>query len=176
MSNAQYFICKHTCTTCISPQTQTILWPTQHGSATRHAVDPGPHRDCNKDCDGFEFLDPERARNPDSVHNATLEELEEHLLTPISNSGQVTLSNKRPFRTLQMLYVADPVQGESNKRRATGDLGFMSATIPLDEWYIVQHLKSYVHGPNQTSTTQKTVKVLIHEWVSTVNTSTHHIN
>ena len=69
-----------------------------------------------------------------------------------------------------MLYITDPVQAESNKRRTTGDLGFMSATITLEELNLVKHLTSYVHGPNQISTAQKAMKVLIHAWVSYKNT------
>ena len=172
MASHRYAICRHTCTTCISTLTQTILWPMQHGSATRHAVDPGPHPDCNEDCEGHKFLNTQRSRNSNAIRNPTSEELEEHLPTPIGEGSQVTTFGSHPFRVLEMLYITDPVQAESNKHRATGDLGFMSATVTLEEWNLVKHLTSYVHGPNQISTAQKAVKVLIHEWVSHKNTRT----
>ena len=166
MASNWYAICRHTCTTCILTLTQTILWPMRHGSATSHAVDPGPHPDCNEDCEGHKFHNTQRLQNSNAICNPTLEGLEEHLPTPIGGGSQVTSFGPHQFHVLEMLYITDPVQAESNKRCATGDLGFMSATITLEEWNLVKHLTSYVHGPNQISTAQKAVKVLIHEWES----------
>ena len=75
----------------------------------------------------------ERVQNPDAVCNATLEELKEHLPMSISDVRQVTLSSGHPFWVLKMLYIMDLVQGGFNKCYTMKDLGFMSATIPLDD-------------------------------------------
>ena len=42
---------------------------------------------------------------------------------------------------------------------------FAEKSLYLDEWHLLKHLTSYVHGLNQILTTQKAMKVLIHEWV-----------
>ena len=81
----------------------------------------------------FEFLDIERVQNPDVVCNAILEELGEHLPMPISDAGQVTLSSRHPFWVLKIMYIVDLVQGELNKCHTMKELGFMDATIPLDD-------------------------------------------
>jgi len=154
----------------------TILWPSKHGSGSRHAVDPGPHPDCDEECEGNQFLDPEKVRNNDAVRRATVRELEEFLPTPVSKRVQIVPSGTHPYRILKMLYVTDPVQAESNRRRAAEDLGFMHATISQDEWALVEHLTAYVHGPNQVPLTQKNVKVLIHEWVGLLNMSMNFAN
>ena len=51
----------------------------------------------------------------------------------ISDVRQVTLSSGHPFWVLKMLYIMDLAQGGLNKCRTMRDLGFMSATIPLDD-------------------------------------------
>ena len=75
-------------------------------------------------------------------------------------------SNNNSFHVLKIPYVSDPVQVEPNKHCATGDLGFMNTAISFDEWCLIQHLTSHVHGPPQNSNHKKEVRVLIHEWVS----------
>ena len=164
--NKVYYVCRHTCATCICPETQTILWTNKHGTASRHAVDPGPHPDCNEDCDGNEFLNVKRKRNVDALRYATIEETEANRPTPTNNRNEVEPSDNDSFRVLNILYVSDPVQAEPNKHRATGDLGFMNTVISLDEWFLILHLTSHVHGPPQKSNLKKEVRVLIHEWVS----------
>ena len=52
---------------------------------------------------------------------------------PISDARQVILPSGHLFWVLKMLYIMDLVQGGLNKCHTMRDLGFMSATIPLDD-------------------------------------------
>ena len=164
--NNIYHVCRHTCATCICPETQTILWTNKHGTASRHVVNPGPHPDCNEDCDGNQFLNVKRKRNVDALRYATIKETEANQPTPTNNRNEVTPSDNNSFHILKILYISDPVQAEPNRHHATGDLGFMNTAISFDEWCLVRHLTSHVHGPPQNSTHKKEVRVFIHEWVS----------
>ena len=85
----------------------------------------------------------------------------------LHGSGQLIDSGTGvSFRRLRVLYVADPVQEESNKIRANTDHSFVKTLISYRDWLDVRNLTSYVHGPVTEPDGQRDVRVLIHEWVS----------
>lgn len=80
-----------------------------------------------------------------------------------------------------MLYVVDPVQGETNKIRASGDIGFMNTTITNWDWDLVKDIPLHVHHlspKRENNSNTRNVRVLIQEWVrykNEFNLSVAHI-
>lgn len=92
MSNiSSYVICKHTCTECICKSTDCRLWPRSqdHGTATRHAVNPRLHKTCNDECPGYQYLDYDSSaqrmqRSRDAVYEASPLDIQLYLPTPVT--------------------------------------------------------------------------------------------
>ena len=167
---SDYLVCLHTCETCICDTTMTILWPKKHGSIQCHAINLNRHPFCTADCPGNIYLLKNSVKNTwDSraIHLPTKQEYEDNVTMELHGSGQLIDSGTGvSFRQLRVLYVTDPVQGESNKIRANTDHSFMKTLISYHDWLDVWNLMSYVHGPVTEPDGQWDICVLIYEWVS----------
>ena len=106
----------------------------------------------------------------DAVYVATSEDIQLYLPTPLDDNASITTPLCPSSRVLRILYVADPVQGEQNKRRASSDIGFMTTTIYTREWELVKDLTSHVHRLSpENNGNVRSVRVLIQEWVHKAN-------
>ena len=143
--------------------------------ATRHAVNPKMHWTCNGEWPGYQYLDfnldpHSLVRDMDAVYVATSEDIQLYLPTPLDDDASIATPLRPSPRVLRILYVADPVQGEQNKRRASSDIGFMTTTIYTREWELVKDLTSHVHRLSpENNGNARSVRVLIQEWVCKAN-------
>lgn len=165
----KYVICKHTCSNCVNRNTKSILWPSGHNTAQRHACNPGPHKSCTRACPGNKYLSSGTTEpNGSAVRDATQDDIDKHLhtLTPFDNASPAPTSipdDISSFRKIEILYVADPVLAETNLHRARKDLGFISTNISQEEWLLIKHMEGHVHRINPEA--KQDVKVVIQEWV-----------
>ena len=106
----------------------------------------------------------------DTVIIATEEQVSEMLPTLIDNRPPpiIPIGNGTSFRTLNLLYVGDPVNVARNWSLTKYDLGFIQGTIPIKDWNLIQDLKNthvHLHPPGQDLEGHTHIKVYIQEWV-----------
>ena len=167
---SEYLVCLHTCQTCICDATGTILWSRKHSNVQRHAVIRAKHPLCTEQCPANQYILKAKVkdmRDPRAVRPPTTQEYEDNVTIKLDDSENlIDPGTSTMFRRLNILYVADPVQGELNKVRATADHSFVKTLIRYREWLEIKALRSYVHGPVNEPNGEHDVRVIIHEWVS----------
>ena len=135
---SDYLVCLHTCETCICDTTMTILWPKKHGSIQHHAINLNRHPFCTADCPGNIYLlknSVKDTRDSRAICLPTKQEYKDNVTMELHGSAQlIDPGTSVIFRWLRVLYVADPVQEESNKIHANTDHSFMKTLISYRDW------------------------------------------